>query len=39
VTALEDEHLASGSRQVGGGDEAVVAAPDDNRVVTHGALL
>ena len=36
VAALEHEHLLAGAGQVGGGDEAVVAAADDDRVVGLG---
>jgi hypothetical protein len=36
VPALQDERLQAGSRQVGRGDQAVVAAPDDDGVVRLG---
>ena len=38
VAALEDEHGAPGPGEQGGGDEPVVAAPDDDGVVAmcHG---
>ena len=34
--AFEDEHLAAGSREIGGGDQAVVAGADDDGVVCSG---
>ena len=35
VAPLEDEHLSARAREVGGVDEAVVAAADDDDVVGH----
>ena len=32
---LEHQHLAAGARQIGGGDQAVVAAADDDGIVLH----
>ena len=40
LAAFEHEHLPSGARQVGGGDQAVVAAADDDHIVFgHAQLL
>ena len=39
VAAFEDQHLASGSGQVGGGGQAVVPAADDDGVVSHPAAI
>ena len=39
VAPLEDERLHPGAGQVGGADQAVVAAADDDRVVALGQLL
>jgi hypothetical protein len=36
VAAFEHEHALARPRQVSGAGEAVVAAPDDDRVVFHG---
>ncbi len=36
VAALEDHHLLAGARQIGAGDQAVVAGADDDRVVVIG---
>jgi hypothetical protein len=35
LAALQHEHRAPGAREVGGGDEPVVAAPHDHDVVAH----
>ena len=39
VPALEHEHLASRAREVGRAGQAVVAASDDDRVVTHRRII
>ena len=36
VAAFQDHHLLAGARQIGAGDQAVVAGADDDRVVVVG---
>src|SRR5262249_60367159 len=39
IAAFEDDRLQAGLREVGSSGEAVVAAPDDDRVIGHQAAF